>query len=698
MPAQILYLLALSSPSYDELNEGIITHAQAASRMHNAGDTTGAAQQVEQALEMYAAATALAPAEPQAHITAGQFLHNVHRFDEAVEAWERAATTAAALPPQPMGGFASVADFVAGRITRSALGKASKARDLAYANGQGNLTAAMSHAAEQVALEPGAPHHLFDLATLSAVSSAAFPERAAAAGVEFEAAQQAAAAAATDFLRRGADGRLRDDGCPSGVRWVSAAQLSNAVTGNSNQQKKAALRALGVAGLGAIRAPGAGVPSFIASLRGGALYGRDGVVGRFVGAPSSEKAADWELKAAGSCELFLYRSSEAPYVPLHANLWLSEERWRGGQPALYDYSGEGRFNPGAPPAAVDDAISVVGFASASFYHAVLSLLPRLVVALDFLADHPRVALIAPAPRAARAGGATEELLRLLLPRALPGEPWLEWLAGATAGGAAQGRIVRYLVGDSAPGERLRARGSLYWVDWPPPDAPAGAVPPPPPPPGGAAAYTVSASGAVGAAADDDAKAEAPPPPTHCLTHPSALHHAREALRGAGLAAAADLPAKEGRTLVYASRGDAAMRNLDDEEGLEAALREAAEAAGLEYLRFDGDGAQGGVRAAAAIFGGAAVVAGVHGGALANLVFCRAGALVMELSFGDPFTQHYAHAATALGLRHMALPLAADERGVGAHNVSTRFVEVFTMKQAVRVMFEYGNAWGEYSPG
>ena len=71
---------------------------------------------------------------------------------------------------------------------------------------------------------------------------------------------------------------------------------------------------------------------------------------------------------------------------------------------------------------------------------------------------------------------------------------------------------------------------------------------------------------------------------------------------------------------------------------------------------------------------------------------------MELSFGDPFTQHYAHAATALGLRHMALPLVADERGVGAHNVSTRFVEVFTMKQAVRVMFEYGNAWGEYSPG
>ena len=261
MLAPAFWLFAISSPSYDELNEGIITHAQAASRMHNAGDTTGAAQQVEQALEMYAAATALDPAEPRAHITAGQFLHNVHRFDEAVEAWERAATTAAALPPQPMGGFASVADFVAGRITRSALGKASKARDLAYDNGQGNLTAAMSHAAEQVALEPGAPHHLFDLATLSAVSSAAFPERAAAAGVEFEAAQQAAAAAATDFLRRGTDGRLRDDGCPSSVRWVSAAQLSDAVTGNSNQQKKVALRALGVAGLGAIRAPGAGAPT-----------------------------------------------------------------------------------------------------------------------------------------------------------------------------------------------------------------------------------------------------------------------------------------------------------------------------------------------------------------------------------------------------------------------------------------------------
>ena len=71
-----------------------------------------------------------------------------------------------------MGGFASVAEFVAGRITRSALGKASKGGR--RANGQGNLTAAMAHAAEQVALEL-ARRTTFDLATLSAVSSAAFP-------------------------------------------------------------------------------------------------------------------------------------------------------------------------------------------------------------------------------------------------------------------------------------------------------------------------------------------------------------------------------------------------------------------------------------------------------------------------------------------------------------------------------------------
>ena len=148
--------------------------------------------------------------------------------------------------------------------------------------------------------------------------------------------------------------------------------------------------------------------------------------------------------------------------------------------------------------------------------------------------------------------------------------------------------------------------------------------------------------------------------------------------------------------MYALRGDAAMRNLDDEEGLEAALREAAEAAGLDGLRFDGDGAQGGVRAAAA-----AIARRGGGGGRSRRRARQGGGLLPRRRAGDgalvrrPVHEHYAHAATALGLRHMALALAADERGVGAHNVSTRFVEVFTMKQAVRVMFEYGNAWGEY---
>ena len=69
-----------------------------------------------------------------------------------------------------------------------------------------------------------------------------------------------------------------------------------------------------------------------------------------------------------------------------------------------------------------------------------------------------------------------------------------------------------------------------------------------------------------------------------------------------------------------------------------------------------------------LFARARIVVGVHGGALSNVLFCPKGALLVELTVDSPYTRHYEHAAVALGLEYVGIPLVRDERGVGANDV------------------------------
>ena len=43
--------------------------------------------------------------------------------------------------------------------------------------------------------------------------------------------------------------------------------------------------------------------------------------------------------------------------------------------------------------------------------------------------------------------------------------------------------------------------------------------------------------------------------------------------------------------------------------------------------------------------------GVHGGAMANAVFCAPGAALVEVALAEPMYRHYMHLAAALGLRY-----------------------------------------------
>ena len=83
---------------------------------------------------------------------------------------------------------------------------------------------------------------------------------------------------------------------------------------------------------------------------------------------------------------------------------------------------------------------------------------------------------------------------------------------------------------------------------------------------------------------------------------------------------------------------------------------------LRPQTFDGSGP---TADAIALFARAAVVIGVHGGALANLVACGEGVTtVLEIGFRSRFTRHYAAASAALGLQYVLIELELPLYGQG----------------------------------
>ena len=79
-----------SASSYDSLCERIVSHAQAAARLHNSGEVVAAEAEAAASVEAYRSAVELAPSEPQAYLYAGQAMYNMQRFDEAIGAFTAA--------------------------------------------------------------------------------------------------------------------------------------------------------------------------------------------------------------------------------------------------------------------------------------------------------------------------------------------------------------------------------------------------------------------------------------------------------------------------------------------------------------------------------------------------------------------------------------------------------------------------------
>lgn len=163
--------------------------------------------------------------------------------------------------------------------------------------------------------------------------------------------------------------------------------------------------------------------------------------------------------------------------------------------------------------------------------------------------------------------------------------------------------------------------------------------------------------------------------SHCLPPRSLIRELRETVAGP------QLPRQSRRKVVFVTRRGQSMRELETEDELLNSVR-AAVPDGFAVTVFDGKLP---IPEALALFREAAVVIGVHGGALANILACGEGTLVIELGFAAGFTRHYAATALGLGLDYQLHVLEEDpfERGVSAPTVRLPAASTERIEGAVR---------------
>ena len=665
-----------AADDYEALCDRMVEQYQLAARYHNANRFDDEQRATVAGMEAFARAVELDPNGPQAYLHQGTFLQNTHRFDEAIEQWRAVRPLVATISSRAPGGGSWKA-FIDGRETVARIGRAAVARDAAYQEGQGNISAALGHALELVDIAPRAPHFLFEAGTIAWVDARETAAVDVACGL-LERSQAAAAAAAAAFVRR--DRAQRDPRaavgasggrvCPDAATLLHARNLS--VLGRAASTLADAAPAAGegwdalLAGQ-RLRVAGSHGTAYVASLEGPAgLYGGEGIVaavresavsGAGLGLRKALRAEEHAV-AAAACPLLIFGGASWPFQALHKAFWLSEETWRtDGAVKLYDHTAAGgsgsrsgtwmRLGPQPARSTYPRLASLVNYASTDFYHFVLEGLGRLALLLPVLLADPSLQLAVPTTRTKLAGGQgfVAQLLQLALPA-----------------GFAPARLVPYADEGDAPGERLRASSQIVWADWPSVSSDDGFVWP-----------SVSSDDGFGfGRADGRTNGR----PTHCLTPAPVLRAAAAMVARAWEAKHPEVHAAEFEArpaLIVAVRRDVSMRNLApaDEASLLSEMRNLAAEVHWELVVFDGSA---GIAGSVPLFRRARAVVGVHGGALSNVLFSAhdsAGngrVLLVELTVASRIAAHYAHAAAALGLRYQAVPLVDDGRGVGASSV------------------------------
>lgn len=505
-------------------------------------------------------------------------------------------------------------DFLEARIQHTKYGFASSRRDKAYNSGQGNITEALHWCEEQERLLPS-PEVLHDKGTMMVMLGETDPSMSV---------------RAVEALRKGQ--RIAYKG------WLVGKKSAGLC-------KQLSLDHDGIGTFESFVAQGAKDKSAVPvtfkhvfeETRKERMYGTEDLEVVYEG-KSTKMSAKYrqglvyiaEMQQASlsgvdgvisdaQCRMVLPSGRE--YLNLPANvqmvaLW--QHRPRNSKPQWHDYF-KGRYpNHGmTPPAAVvfhQRAVSIVSYAVMSYYHWVMEGLGRLVLLQPLLE--------AEASTATAASSASSSSLKIIVPKDTSGNKFVTQFLELLPFKLDKSRIVEHIT-NSGPNDVRFDIETLYYPDW---------------------EEVRAADGA----------------PSHCLTPPAVLERVR--------ATFVPQPLPTQPVVVYAVRDSERMRRLDNEALLRKTL-EAALPAGHRIVLFRGS--ESDIKETIALFASAAAVVGVHGGALANIVFCAPGTPVVEIGLRAPQTRHFLHASQALGLDYHLVLLNPDERSVGAASVSAR---------------------------
>ena len=340
--------------------------------------------------------------------------------------------------------------------------------------------------------------------------------------------------------------------------------------------------------------------------------------------------------SARDCSVFA--STGGAFVGMAVNLPLPNPARPGAPPplppislALAAKSGSGEASP--------LVFSLVGYASASFYHFLCESLPRLLAMRDEL----NAAALTVLGGSAAVGDLKPQAPRVLLPNAGFSRAWFDFALAAMHLDKDGTRPVPITYVSDGPFPRVYVDRLVTYV-WPP-------------------HASVSAT--------EPSRSVAAPTPQHSLTPPHLLRSLRDTLVSAANAHSSGPDGKDAAPYVLwltrAPGTQTSARVLSNEEAVVDAL-------GLHFgatatvRTLDPGAARLSPAETVRLFSRAHAVVGVHGGALANIAFCARGTIVVELAFRSPFLQHYRHVSHALGLRYAAALLVADERGAGAREV------------------------------
>ena len=387
---------------YDAACDAIVEAAQMAARAQRAGNIQGADRFVKMALDRFESAKALAPNEPQAYMHAATFLGNIHRFDEALEMWDKVVPL---LPENRR----DLHQHVAAQRNEINYGKVSKERDSVYKLGEGDIDAAVTLVHRQLKMYYS-PRILFDLGTLQALQSERVGDGTAtfARSVEnYAEAQRVTVRAAAKYmshLREASrhSARQRDTkACPRKTKIHSNKQGSHV----KNNSKLGFFR-YPLSSLATVTRDGVAMPEYAESydlepfidedpsamhlntLKGASLSGPQGVISKL-----------------HKCRLHVWETFEAPFTEWHGNFWLAEDWKTNVSFSIYDHSLERRFPPPGPSEynkprqhVKGQAVSLVGFSPTNYYHWLMGALPRLVVLFPTLKASPDMRCMCRSPQ------------------------------------------------------------------------------------------------------------------------------------------------------------------------------------------------------------------------------------------------------------------------------------------------------------